>query len=412
MRAEILTIGTELLLGKGLNTNAQFIAERLTEAGIRVDFITTVGDEKGRIEAAFKLALERADVVVATGGLGPTEDDLTREALSAALGRPLALNEMVLERIRRRFAERGLPISRNNEKQALVPEGAEVLENPRGTAPGLYIGIGRKVIVALPGVPSEMRPMLVEQVIPRFRGAFGLQGSIRTRILKLSGIAESRVDELIGDLMKASLNPAIALLAHPGEVHVVLVAKGESEGELEGLLQHWEEKVRERLRDFIFGRDEERLEEVVGRLLRSQGKKVAVAESLTGGLVAHRFTNVPGSSAYFEGGIVAYSERLKEDLLGVPPQLIQEQGAVSREVAEAMAEGIRKQSGSDVGLGITGIAGPSGGTEDQPVGLVYIALSWEGGKASKVYRFSGDREAVKLRASQMALDLLRRYLLE
>ena len=398
-------------MGRGLNLNAQFIAEALAEAGIGVDFITTVGDERGRIEAAFKLALERADVVVATGGLGPTEDDLTRGALSAALGRPLVLNEMVLERIRRRFAERGLPMSRNNEKQALVPDGAEPLENPRGTAPGLYIPVNRKAIAALPGVPSEMRPMLVEQVIPKLRGAFGLQGSIRTRVLRLSGIAESRVDELIGDLMKASLNPAIVLLAHPGEVHICLSAKGGSGKEIEGLLQSLEEKIRERLQDFIFGVDEERLEEVVGRLLRSQGKKVAVAESLTGGLVAHRFTNVPGSSAYFERGVVAYSERAKEDLLGVPLRLIQEQGTVSREVAEAMAEGIRKRSGSDVGLGITGIAGPSRGTKDQPVGLVYIALSWEGGKAWKVYRFFGDREAVKLRASQMALDLLRRHLL-
>ncbi|MFN3477482.1 MAG: CinA family nicotinamide mononucleotide deamidase-related protein, partial [Candidatus Methylomirabilales bacterium] len=324
MRAEILTIGTELLLGKGLNLNAPFIAERLTEAGIRVDFITTIGDEKGRIEAAFKLALERADVIVATGGLGPTEDDLTREALSAALGRPLILNERVLERIRRRFAERGLPMSRNNEKQALVPEGAELFENPRGTAPGLYIPIGRKAIVALPGVPSEMRPMLIEQVIPRLRRAFGLQGSIRTRILKLSGIAESQVDELIGDLMRVPSNPAITLLAHPGEVHVVLVAKGGSEGELERFLQRGEEKVRERLQDFIFGRDEERLEEMVGCLLQSQGKKVAVAESLTGGLVAHRLTNVPGSAACFEGGVVACSEKLQEDLLGVPSQLLRE----------------------------------------------------------------------------------------
>ncbi len=412
MIAEILTIGSELLLGRVVNTNVATIAERLSLEGIQVAFATTVGDELERIEEAFRLALARADLVVATGGLGPTEDDLTREAVSAVLGRPLKLDEGILERIRQRFARRGMSMPRNNEKQALVPEGALVLENPHGTAPGLLIRVGEgQAVLLMPGVPREMLPMLEERALPRLRELFGLRRRGGTRVLKVTGLSESKVDEVIGDLIRQDTNPAVTILAHAGEIHLVLQAMAGTEEELTALLGGVEGEIRRRLGVFLYGTDRERLEDVVGRLLRERRKTVAVAESCTGGLVAHRLTNVPGSSLYFERGVVAYSEEAKRTAVGVPASLLRQYGTVSREVAEAMAEGVRKGSGADYGLGITGIAGPSGGTPEKPVGLVHIALSWGEGVASKEYRFPFDREMNKWWAAQMALDLLRRHLM-
>lgn len=413
MIAEILTIGSELLLGRVVNTNVAAIAERLSLEGIQVTFATTVGDELGRIEEAFRLALARADLVVATGGLGPTEDDLTREAVSAVLGRPLKLDAGVLERIRQRFARRGVSMPKNNEKQALVPEGAEVLENPHGTAPGLLIRVGEgQAVLLMPGVPREMLPMLEERALPRLRELFGFRRRGGTRVLKVTGLSESKVDEVIGDLIRQDTNPAVTILAHAGEIHLVLRAMAETEEELTALLGDVEGEVRRRLGVFLYGTDHERLEDVVGRLLREHRKTVAVAESCTGGLVAHRLTNVPGSSLYFERGVVAYSEEAKRTSLGIPAALLRRYGPVSREVTEAMAEGVRKGSGADYGLGITGIAGPTGGTPEKPVGLVYIALSSGDGVASKEYRFPFDREMNKWWAAQMALDLLRRRLMD
>jgi nicotinamide-nucleotide amidase len=318
MNAEILTVGTELLLGQIVDTNAAFIAERLAEAGIDVYFKTTVGDNPSRIEAALRQALQRAQVVLCTGGLGPTEDDLTRDVVAAVTGRPLCLDPALLAQIQARFARRGIPMAKNNERQAQVPEGAEVLENPRGTAPGLLLRVEPdRTIVLLPGVPAEMRPMLTETVLPRLREAYGLKGRIRSRVLRTTGVSESRVDELLGDLW-AERNPTIALLARSGEIHVRLTAKAETEAELTRLLDVREAQVRERLGDIVFGRDEESLEVVVGRLLLARRLTLAVAESCTGGLVGHRMTNVPGSSAYFDRGVVVYSNQAKTDLLGVP----------------------------------------------------------------------------------------------
>ncbi|MBI3080530.1 MAG: competence/damage-inducible protein A, partial [candidate division NC10 bacterium] len=315
MNAEILTVGTELLLGQIVDTNAAFIAERLAEAGIDVYFKTTVGDNPSRIEAALRQALQRAQVVLCTGGLGPTEDDLTRDVVAAVTGCPLRLDPTVLAQIRARFARRGVPMARNNERQAQVPEGAEVLENPRGTAPGLLLRLDPdRTVILLPGVPAEMRPMLTETVLPRLREAYGLKGRIRSRVLRTIGVSESKVDELLGDLW-AERNPTIALLARSGEIHVRLTAKAETEGELTHLLDDREAQVRERLGDIVFGRDEEILEVVVGRLLLARRLTLAVAESCTGGLVGHRITNVPGSSAYFDRGVVVYSNQAKTSLL-------------------------------------------------------------------------------------------------
>jgi len=414
MAAEILIIGTEILLGQIVDTNAAFIAEQLAAAGIDVYFKTVVGDNEGRIEIALRQALERADFVIAAGGLGPTEDDLTRSVFARVLRRHLILNEELLEKIRQRFASRGLVMTPNNEKQALIPQNAIVLENPRGTAPGLFMRTGakgEKAVVAMPGVPSEMKPMLTQKVIPLLKELAGKSAIIKSRVIKTCGIGESRVDDLIGDLFRRSRNPSLALLAHPSEVHIRITAKAESEEAAERMISQLEGKIRERVGEWVYGKDEESMEEIIGSLLRSRGKTLAVAESCTGGLISNRITNIPGSSQYFERGVVSYSNRSKMQVLGVPPSLLDRFGAVSAEVAEAMALGVRRASGSDLGLSVTGIAGPEGGTPEKPVGLVYIALAWEGGVKSKEYRFFEDRLANKRRSSLLAMEMVRRHLL-
>lgn len=412
VRTEILTIGTELLLGQTVDTNSADIGEALAAAGIEVHWKSTVGDHEARIREALRGALARSEIVITTGGLGPTEDDLTCRAIAAELGRPLFLDQTVVESIRRRFTERRLVMPRNNERQAMIPEGATVLPNLLGTAPGLAIRLGdEKIVVAIPGVPSEMRAMLQEQVIPLLREVSCVRARIYSRTLKVCGMSESALDETIGDLMRASRNPTIALLAYPGEIHIRLTVKTSSGAEGDQLLDDLETEMRERLGEHLFGRDEERLETVVGRLLLEAKQTVAVAESCTGGLLCHRLTNLPGSSAYFMRGEVVYSNPSKEGLLEVPHELIEEHGAVSQPVALAMAAGMRQAAGTDLALGITGIAGPGGGTATKPVGLTYIAIASRDGVACRVYRFLGDRETNKLLASQEALDILRRHLL-
>ena len=411
MGAELLTIGTELLLGQIVDTNASWMSQRLAEAGVDVYYKSTVGDNWGRIEAAIRLAMSRADVIIMTGGLGPTEDDLTRDVLAAVLDRPLRLDPHVLTAIEQRFAHRRVAMPENNRKQAMVPEGAEVLHNPRGTAPGLLIRHQGCALVCMPGVPSEMKPMLLDQVIPRIRQAFGIQSQIVSRVLKTCGISESTLDQRIGDYFREMRNPTIGVLAHAGEIHVRLTCKGEDPGEIAAKLNDLEAKIRARLGHLVFGRDEETLEAVVGRLLRERKATLAVAESCTGGLVASRLTDVPGSSDYFERGVVAYSLEAKERLLDVPADLVERHGTVSLEVARAMAAGVRRMSGTVLGLATTGIAGPSGGTPEKPVGLVCVALAWGSGEGAREFRLLGDRGQVKYRGAQMALEMLRRHLL-
>jgi len=411
MGTEILTIGTELLLGQIMDTNASWIAQRLAEAGIDLFCKTTVGDNTARIEAALRQALNRADVIITTGGLGPTEDDLTRDVVAAVLGRPLHLDPSVLAHIERRFAHRKIPMPENNRKQAMVPEGAEVLPNPNGTAPGLFLEDDGRCIACLPGVPAEMKPLLTEQVIPRIREAFGIRSRIVSRVLKTCGISESKVDQAIGDYFREMRNPTIGVLAHAGEIHVRLTCKGEDPAEITRMLDDLEGKIRERLGPLIFGRDDEKLEALVGQLLREREATLAVAESCTGGLIASRLTDVSGSSEYFERGVVAYSIPAKEEILGVPQEMIREFGAVSLPVVRAMADGVRRESRTTFGLATTGIAGPTGGTPEKPVGLVCIALAWDGGDVAREYRLHGGRELIKYRAAQMALEMLRRHLL-
>jgi len=287
-----------------------------------------------------------------------------------------------------------------------------VLHNPRGTAPGLLIRHQGRVLACMPGVPSEMKPMLLDQVIPRIRQAFGIHSQIVSRVLKTCGISESTLDQRIGDYFREMRNPTIGVLAHAGEIHVRLTCKGDDPAEIAAQLDDLEAKIRARLGHLIFGRDDERLEAVVGRLLRERKATLAVAESCTGGLVASRLTDVPGSSDYFERGIVAYSLEAKERLLDVPVDLVDRHGAVSLEVARAMAAGVRRMSGTALGLATTGIAGPSGGTPEKPVGLVCVALAWGSGERAREFRLLGDREQVKYRGAQMALEMLRRHLLD
>jgi len=411
MGTEIITVGTELLLGQIIDTNASWIAQRLAEAGIDLYYKTTVGDNAGRIEAALRQALSRADVLITTGGLGPTEDDLTRDVVAAVLGRPLHLDSDVLARIEQRFAHRKIPMSENNRKQAMVPEGAEVLHNPNGTAPGLFLREGGRCVACMPGVPAEMKPMLTGQVIPQIREVFGIRSRIVSRVLKMCGISESKVDQAIGDYFREMRNPTIGILAHAGEIHVRLTCKGEDPAEITRMLDALEGKVRLRLGALVFGRDEEKIEALVGQLLRARGATLAVAESCTGGLIASRLTDVAGSSDYFERGMVTYSTAAKQHLLGVPRELIGNSGVVSLDVVRVMADGVRRRSGTTFGLATTGIAGPSGGTSERPVGLVCVALAWEGGDIAREYRFHGGRELIKYRAAQMALEMLRRHLL-
>ncbi|MGH7478825.1 MAG: CinA family nicotinamide mononucleotide deamidase-related protein, partial [Candidatus Methylomirabilales bacterium] len=344
------------------------------------------------------------------GGLGPTEDDRTLDALADVTGRPLILHGETLKQIEERFARRRVAMPESARRQAMVPEGVLVLPNRHGTAPGLVWHGGDRLLVVLPGPPREVQPLFTEQVLPIILKGTGRGRRIRTRTIKVCGLLESQVEERIIDLLRVDPG-TVGLLARPGEIHVRATVSGTAK-RVVSQLDAWEHKLRDRLGDAVFGVDDERLEEVVGHLLRLQGKTVAVAESCTGGLVVHRITNVPGSSEYFERGIVAYSNRAKEELLQVPSSLIARHGAVSPEVACAMAAGIRRLAGTDLGVGVTGIAGPGGGTEAKPVGLTYIALADLQGEEWCEHRFRFAREENKFWGSQMALEALRRSLLK
>ncbi|MCD6406459.1 competence/damage-inducible protein A [Candidatus Aerophobetes bacterium] len=400
-------MGTELLLGDVVDTNSCQIAKILNSLGVDLFRKISVGDNFLRIKNALKEALLRADIVIISGGLGPTEDDLTREAVSEALGKKLSVREDVFKRVKERLKHRNVP-EKVILKQSLVPSSAEIIQNPVGTAPGIVIEEKGKIIILLPGVPRELKAMLPE-VEKYLEKKVKSSSVIKSRILKVWGLTESQVNEKIAPLMTQE-NPTVALLAKEGEVHIRITAKFPP-SEVEEKIKSVESIIREKIGDYIFGKDEDTLEKVVGNLLIEKNITLSLAESCSGGLVCHRLTNVPGISASLLAGVVSYSNRAKSEILKVPERLIKEKGAVSYEVALKMAEGVRKLTGSCVSLGITGIAGPTGGTPQKPVGLVYIALCAEEGKFCQRYIFPGEREMVKLRTSQATLDILRRYLL-
>ena len=404
--AEIITIGTELLLGQLVDTNTAVIASALADIGMDVYRETSVGDNERRIASAIGESLERADAVICAGGLGPTVDDLTREAVASATGRPLEMEQGVLDGLQAWFASMGRKMSPNNARQAMFPKGATVLENPKGTAPGFALDIGEKLIVVMPGPPREMQPMLRDHVIPLLRKAFNLQSVIATRVLRTVAIAESEVDAKIADLFRTSVNPSIAVLAHLGQVDVKLTAKAATREAANAMIDQLEPQIRRQLAEHIYSSDGASLPETLGGLLRDRGWTISTAESLTGGLLGDMITSVPGSSDYYRGGVIAYSNEAKMRLLDVAPELIERNGAVSEEVAAAMAAGARTSLGSTLALAITGVAGPGGGTADKPVGLAYVALAdGDGGIEVKRLLLAGDREAIRHRAALRALTL-------
>jgi nicotinamide-nucleotide amidase len=412
MRLELLSVGTELLLGEIVDTNAAYLAEKLSELGINVFHKTTVGDNAERLAAALQISLARADVVLATGGLGPTDDDVTAAAIAQVAGVGLVEDEAAAEKIRSFGRERGLKLLDRLLKQARVPEGAQVVPNPVGTAPGLIVAWGSKTVIALPGVPSEMTAMAEETVLPYLARRASSEGAsvIVSRVLRLAGMGESQAEAEIHDLILSQTNPTIAPLAKSREVHLRVAARAADRATAEAMIAPVEAEIRRRLGDHVYGADGEALEAVLGRMLREAGLTLGVAESCTGGLIGHRLTDIPGSSGFLLGSLVTYSDEAKIALLGVPEETIREHGAVSAETARAMAEGVREACRSDVGLSVTGIAGPTGGSPEKPVGLTYVGIAGAGPTAVEEHRLRGGRGMVKERAAQAALYLLYRTL--
>ncbi|PWT89481.1 MAG: competence/damage-inducible protein A [Proteobacteria bacterium] len=411
MKAEIIAVGSELLTPERLDTNSLFITEELNKLGVEVVRKTVVGDDRELLSNAFRDALNRVPLVIASGGLGPTEDDLTREAVSEVLGRKLRLRGEIVDAIRARFRSVGREMTENNLQQAMVPEGAEALDNPRGTAPGLWIEDSGRMIALLPGPPRELKPMLREQILPRLeRRVSGAR--MFHRVVKITGLGESLVDQRIAPIYKRYPDVGTTILAsQPGEIHVHLRIWTDDVTHALKTIDEIVQGFELALTDRIFSQDGSSLEEVVAKLLTLNNATIAAAESCTGGLLAERLTNIAGSSAYFLGGVVSYSNELKTAWADVPLALIQAKGAVSSEVAVALADGIRRRVGSTLGVGITGIAGPGGGSEEKPVGTVHVALAHLGGVKEKGVRFLGDREMIRFQASQLALDLVRTHFL-
>jgi len=407
MDAEIIAVGSELLTPQHTDTNSLYLTERLNSLGILVRFKTIVGDSKGDLEVALRAALERSPLIVLTGGLGPTEDDLTRDVVAEILGRPLHEVAELRRRIQDRYARLGRAMPENNLRQAQVPEGGEWLENRNGTAPGIWIEHQSNIVVLLPGPPRELEPLFDANCVPRLeRVASGAR--IKTRVYKVVGLPESEVDQLIAPLYRSYANPATTILASLGTIEVHLRARAATDQEAEARLAELGDKIELALGDHVYSTKGESLEEVVGMYLVMRQKTLAVAESCTGGLLAERLTRISGSSSYFLGGAVCYTNELKTRWAGVPADLIQAHGAVSQPVAQALAEGVRARAGASIGVGITGIAGPTGGSNDKPVGLVFVALADERGTQVRQFLFPGSRDRVRHWATQMALEMVRR----
>ena len=407
MDAEIIAVGSELLTPLYQDTNSLFLTERLNSLGIEVRFKTVVGDRADDLATALREALSRSPLIILTGGLGPTEDDLTRGVVSGVLRRPLREVPEIRRQIQERLARFGRPMAENNLRQAMVPEGAVWLENNNGTAPGIWIEHDHNIVVLLPGPPGELEAMFDAACVPRLAQA-SMEQRIKTRVYKVVGLPESEVDKRAAAIYQAYENPTTTILAKPGAIEIHLRARAATDQEAEARLAELGDQIELALGEYIFSTHGESLEEVVGMYLVMRQKTVAVAESCSGGLLAERLTRNSGSSNFFLGGAICYSNALKTSLAGVPTTLIEEHGAVSQPVAQAMAEGIRARTGASLGVGITGIAGPAGGSPEKPVGLVFIGLADERGTQVREFRFPGNREKVRLWATQMALEMIRR----
>jgi nicotinamide-nucleotide amidase len=414
VKACILAVGSEMLTPFRVDTNSLAITERLNALGYDVRLKAVVADEVEELARVIESAFAWADIIVITGGLGPTEDDVTREAVARVLGVELDVDEHIVERIRQRFARRGMTMPANNRRQAMVPRGAAVIDNPNGTAPGLWIEHGRTSMVVLPGPPREMTPMLDAVIRDRLAPKSGGAGLFR-RVLKITGRAESDVDATVQPIYSRWTTQPVpistTILAALGQIELHLTAAATSREQADAALDAAVADLRAALGPSVYSEDGRNLEAVVGELLRERGMSIAVAESCTGGLLTSRLTDVPGSSDYVERGVVCYSNRAKTELVSVPPALIDEHGAVSEPVARAMAHGIRAAAGTDVGIGITGIAGPGGGSEQKPVGTVAVAVVAGDDTRVRTFHFLGGREMVKFQAAQAAMNMLRLMLL-
>ena len=411
MKAEIIAVGSELLTPYRTDTNSLFLTARLNRLGIRVARKVIVGDSREDLIGAFRDALERANVVISIGGLGPTEDDLTREALVELLGLRLVRNEEILDGIRERFRRFGRTMPESNVRQAMVPEGADVLANPLGTAPGLWLESRGCVAILLPGPPGELEAMFDREVEPRLAPR-GSNLRLHTREVRAVGISESDLDARIAPIYQQYANVETTILAARGEIQIHPRIWSSDAASAERVLDDLVKKIEIALGDRVFSVTGEPLEFVVGAALQEHGATIATAESCTAGLLAERLTRVPGSSVYFLGGVVCYSNDWKTEWVNVPAKTIELHGAVSSEAAIALAQGIRRRSGTSLGVGITGIAGPDGGTPEKPVGTVHIALAGEAGCREKQFQFPGGREQVRWSATQMALDWVRMHFLD
>jgi nicotinamide-nucleotide amidase len=410
VKAEILTIGDEVLRGEIVDTNKSFLADRLLGLDIETHFQTSVRDDPPAMIDAFQRAAARSDIALVSGGLGPTRDDLTAAVLAEAFGLELVLDEAALETIRTFFRSRGREMTENNVSQARFPEGADILPNPLGTAPGFAIAQGMTRFFCLPGVPNEMHRMMDEQVLPRIASVRGEGLAVRARLLRTFGMGESSLDDELKDIA-ASGDVSLGFRTAFPDNYLRPLARAASAEQAEARLDQICDAIRERLGPLVYGEDQQTLDAVVGQMLAERGMTIAVAESCSGGLIAKRITDNPGSSAYFAGGVVAYSDAAKSDLLGVPAAVLEEHGAVSDPVVRAMAEGVRKRFNVDIGIATTGISGPDGGTDTKPVGLVHIALAREGAVYADSFVFRMDRARHRLLTSQIALDWVRRTLL-
>lgn len=411
MNVEIISIGNEILCGNIVDTNANYIIKKLKEINLTVQHISAVGDEEGELVAQLRQAFQRSRIIITTGGLGPTEDDITFQSIAKAFGLKLVKYPEAEEHLVKTLTNISIAIAPSNLKQTFLPEGSHCILNPYGTAPALILVREGIVIAALPGVPLEMKHLLTEQIIPFLQKRFPDLKQRETRIIRTSGLGESVLNDKIKTFILSHQELNIGIYATPEDIQIQLNVLADTTAEAKTMLDEATKQLKGLLGDYIFGYDQDSLEGVIGNMLREKGLTLAVAESCTGGMLGEMVTAVPGSSDYFKGGIISYSGEIKEKLLEVPTILLREFGEVSEPVARAMAEGVRKKCNSSLGIGITGIAGPAGGSPEKPVGLVYIALADDKQTLIQKYQLQRERQIIRLRAVRRALNMLRLYLI-
>lgn len=411
LKSEIVAIGSELLTPTKTDTNSLWLTEKLNDIGIEVMLKTIVGDDGSRLEETVRDAMRRSDIVITTGGLGPTEDDITRKCTADAVGRELEYHNDIEQHLRERFKAWGREMPEINKRQAYVIQGAEILPNPHGSAVGMLLDDGGKLLIVLPGPPRENKPMFIDHVLPKLRDMAG-ETVVRRRLLRVSGLGESAVDEIAAPIYSSYDNVQTSILFNKSEVELHIASREDSAEKAQQVADEVADKLIAALGRAVFATNGETMEEVVGHLLKARGETVATAESCTGGLVGYRLTEVPGSSAYFLDGAITYSNEAKVRDLGVDAAVVEQHGAVSAECAEAMAEGVRRRSGVHHAISVTGIAGPDGGSDEKPVGTVFIGYSGANGTKHVRLTIPGDRYLIRWRTSQAALDYLRRQLLK